>query len=283
MAREHVTVSLSGDGGDELFGGYWRYFMGSRLWRGLGPVPAPMRRAVARGIEAVSPRGWDGIFRTLAPVVPRSLRVGAPGDRMHKLAGVLGARSAEAMYLDLNSHWRAPAEVVLGGVEPLTALTDPARWARVEGVVPRMMYLDLISYLPDDILVKVDRASMAVALEARAPYLDHEVAEFAWRIPLDLKLRDGKGKWILRNLLGRYVPDALFERPKMGFGVPIDSWLRGPLRDWAEGLLDERRLRTEGYFDVAEVGRKWREHLDGSRNWQYLLWDVLMFQAWREA
>ncbi len=282
MARQHVTVSLSGDGGDELFAGYWRYFMGSRLWRGLGPLPVAMRRVVARGIQAVSPGRWEGIFRLLSPVMPRSLRVSAPGDRMHKLAGVLAAGTAESLYRDLNSHWRQPTQVVIGGSEPPTALTDRGRWARLDGIVPRMMFLDLISYLPDDILVKVDRASMAVGLESRAPFLDHEVAEFAWRIPLAMKLRNGKGKWILRQLLGRYVPATLFERPKMGFGIPIDAWLRGPLREWAEALLDERRLRQEGFFDGAEVSRKWREHLDGSRNWQYLLWDVLMFQAWRE-
>jgi len=173
--------------------------------------------------------------------------------------------------------------MTLGGTEPLTALTDHKRWAELDGLLARMMYLDLVMYLPDDILVKVDRASMGVSLESRAPFLDHGVVEFAWRIPAPLRIRDGRGKWPLRQVLRRYLPDALIDRPKMGFGVPIDHWLRGPLKEWAAALIDERRLAREGFFDPRPITRKWAEHQDGSRNWQYLLWDVLMFQAWLEA
>ena len=187
------------------------------------------------------------------------------------------------MYQEFVSHWREPAGMTLGGIEPPTALTDRERWADVDGLLARMMYLDLVMYLPDDILVKVDRASMGVSLESRAPFLDHRVVEFAWRIPSRLRVRAGRGKWPLRQLLGRYAPKGMVERPKMGFGVPIDHWLRGPLRDWAAALLDQTRLKREGFFDPEPVAKKWSEHQNGSRNWHYLLWDVLMFQAWFEA
>jgi asparagine synthase (glutamine-hydrolysing) len=199
---------------------------------------------------------------------------------VHKLAGVLGAQSPEALYLDLVSHWPKPSDVVTSGTETPTALTDPNRWARLPDFTQRMMYLDLVSYLPDDILTKVDRASMAVSLEARVPMLDHRVVEFAWRLPLEYKIKGNSGKHILRQVLYRHVPRALVERPKMGFGIPIDTWLRGPLRVWAEDLLDEGLLRRQGYLHPLPIREKWNEHLSGTRNWQYLLWDVLMFQAW---
>lgn len=281
LARQHVTVSLSGDGGDELFGGYDRYFVGDQLRRWLRPVPRIARRGLAHALRSWSPQQWDrGLGRAR---VASALGQKVTGDRLHKLASVLAADSDRAMYRDLMSHWRDAEHVTIGAAERTTVLNDPTQWPAVNALLPWMMAVDLVSYLPDDILVKVDRASMGVSLESRAPFLDHAVAEFAWALPLNAKVRGGQGKRILRTLLDRYVPRALVERPKMGFGVPLDRWLCGPLREWAAALLEPARLRREGYFRHAAVTLKWDEHQSGTRNWQYLLWDVLMFQAWLEA
>jgi asparagine synthase (glutamine-hydrolysing) len=190
--------------------------------------------------------------------------------------------SREALYLSLVSHWKAPASLIYGAKEPQTLLTDPGQWANLPEFTQRMMYLDMVTYLPDDILVKVDRASMGVGLEARVPFLDHRVVEFAWQIPLSMKIRNGQGKWLLRQLLHRYVPKALVERPKMGFGVPIDGWLRGPLREWADTLLDEKQLKDQAIFDPNPIRAIWAEHLSGRQDWHYYLWDILMFQSWLE-
>ena len=279
MARAHVTVSLSGDAGDELFGGYTRYAMAARILQ----YPKSLRKLLAGGLTSLSPLAWNRLFSALAPVLPKSMRFVLPGDKAHKLASILEAESQEVIYRRLVSTWLAPEDVVLGSKEPSTLLDDRASWAN--GVVFEhcMMFLDAMTYLPDDILVKVDRAAMGVSLETRVPFLDHRVVEFAWQLPLAMKIRDGQGKWLLREVLYKYVPKELIERPKMGFGVPIDSWLRGPLRDWAEALLDETRLHKEGFFHPRPIREKWAEHLSGRRNWQYLIWNVLMFQAWQEA
>jgi asparagine synthase (glutamine-hydrolysing) len=279
LARRHVTVALSGDGGDELFAGYNRHLWGKRVGRAVRRVPRPLRALGAGALTALSPRGWDRLYRGVAPVLPPSLRQRVPGDKMHKLAAVLPADGPLDLYRRLASHWKEPASVVPGATEPPTLLTRPGG-AALRGLTAQMMYWDLTTYLPDDILTKVDRASMAVGLEARVPLLDHRVVEFAWTVPLHMKLRDGQGKWLLRQVLYRHVPQSLVERPKMGFGIPLDAWLRGPLRGWAEDLLDEGRLRREGFLDPVPVRRLWAEHLSGRGGWQYHLWDVLMFQAW---
>lgn len=279
LARQHVTVSLSGDAGDELFCGYTRYGVASGLWQRLERLPLAARRVAARAITAIPPAGWD----SLVGWMPSDRLRNRFGDRLHKGAGVMGSTSVDALYLGLVSHWPDPARIVADGREPPTRLTGARPDLPGLDPVERMMALDLMTYLPDDILTKVDRASMAVSLESRVPMLDHRVVEFAWRLPHSLKQRDGVGKWVLREVLYRHVPRELIDRPKMGFGVPIDSWLRGPLRDWVEALIDESRLRREGFLEPAPIRALWGEHLSGRRNWAYLLWDVLMFQAWLET
>ncbi len=283
LARQHVTVSLSGDGGDELFGGYPRYSIAKAMWNSVRWVPHPMRNLLGRLLESPSPGQWDSALERLRFALPKGVRTNASGDRVHKMAGYLRAPNRDEMYLGLVSQWQSPEDIVIGGSEPPTPLTSDGSGRSSWNLLTRLMYLDLISYLPDDILVKVDRATMAVSLESRAPFLDHRVVEFALGLPLDMKIRDGESKWILRRVLEKYVPSRLFERPKMGFGIPIDSWLRGPLKEWAGDLLSPARLEREGYLRPEEITRKWNEHQAGTRNWHYQLWTVLMFQAWLEA
>lgn len=283
LTRRHVTVSLSGDGGDELFCGYDRYSWGRTIWQRLGWLPAWLKKGLQRLLLSLSPAGWDALFTGAARALPGSWQSARPGDRIHKLAEALDSSHPEELYHWLVSHWRDPRSLVLGiDREAPTAFTDHGESPRGLDFIQRMQFLDLTNYLPDDILTKVDRASMAVALEARVPLLDHRVVELAWRLPPDFLYRQGQGKWILRRILDRHVPAQLVERPKMGFGIPLESWLRGPLREWAEDLLSPERLKREGYLNPEPVRLKWREHLSGKRNWQYLLWDVLVWESWLE-
>ena len=277
LAREHVTVALSGDGGDELFGGYSRYPLAMRAWPRLTQVPYSMRRATRAMVTAVGAGTWN---RALGPTgfVAR----GVTGDRIHKLATLIDTRTFPDFYFHLVSAWRRPQDVLPGVMERETAIRAPFDAGR-GGLLADMMFRDQVSYLPDDILVKVDRAAMAASLETRAPFLDHRVAEYAWKLPANCWQRDGRGKWIVRQVLDRYVPRQLIDRPKQGFGVPIAEWLRGPLRDWADDLLSPEALRRDGIFRAEPVLQTWKEHRDVTRNWASSLWHLLMFQAWRRG
>lgn len=267
LAREHVTVSLSGDGGDELFGGYSRYGRTQRMWNSTGWVPYGLRKMISRISSNIASLPMNAKFST----------------KFFFLSEILSAEDMQRLYMRLMSQWEYPEQFVIHGSEPSTLLTNPENLPANLKPIEKMMYIDLMTYLPDDILAKLDRASMGVSLEARAPFIDdHRVVEFAWRLPLEMKWRDGQGKWILRKILKRYVPEELTDRPKMGFGVPIDTWLRGPLREWAEELLNEKRMKEEGYLHPDLVQKRWQEHKNNQKNWQYPLWNVLMFQAWLE-
>lgn len=273
IARRDVTVSLSGDAGDELFAGYHRHQWIPRIWSRARKVPVPVRRAVAGGLRRVPAGQWKGLSR----VVGDSPRLAA--NKATKLAELLPLATAPAMYDSVTAHWPDADALVLGDTD---SHGTPDPWPALS-LQSQLTFADFRGYLPDDILVKVDRASMSVGLEARVPFLDHHLVELAARIPDDRKVRDGQGKWVLRQVLDRYVPRALVERPKAGFGVPVGEWLRGPLRPWAEELLAPDRLAGEGWLDPALVARRWEEHQDGRRDRTYQLWDVLMFEAWLEA
>lgn len=276
LARRSVTVALSGDGGDELFAGYNRYVWVPAIWRQLARVPLPARRAAANLGAAVPVGTCDAVARLL----PERRRPRMLGLKVAKVLGVADAGDEYEVYHRLVSHWQRPEQLVPGAVEPPTLHTDPTRWPQTAGIVEHMAALDAVTYLPDDVLAKVDRATMSVSLEARVPLLDRDLVEFAAGLPLGMKIRDGVSKWPLRELLARYVPRSVFERPKSGFGVPIEDWIRGPLRPWAEAhLLGDA---TRAFLDVDLVRRTWEAHLRGRANHAYELWDVLMFSVWAE-
>ena len=282
MTRKHVTVSLSGDAGDELFGGYSRYSIAQQLWGNINRFPLKLRYWGGGALKALKAEHWNKVLERIQYFFPERWHRANLGDKIHKGAAILDSNSLDELYLRLISNWDVPSSIVIGGHEPRTHLTaEIPHFPALDGI-ERMMALDTITYLPGDILAKVDRAAMGVSLETRIPFLDHRLLEFAWSLPLSIKIRNDNGKWILRQVLKKYIPNELIERPKMGFGLPIDSWLRGPLRDWGESLLSESRLRNEGFFNPAPIRKKWEEHLSSDRNWQYPLWDVLMFQAWLE-
>jgi asparagine synthase (glutamine-hydrolysing) len=290
-ARLQVKVALSGDAGDELFGGYNRYFWGPRIWSKLAWLPYPARLALGAAIRAIPPSNWDALIQPFNALVPESRKFSSAGDRVHKLAArLVTVRNLDELYKSLVSEWQDPARVVKGSVcvlgaqllEPESKLSDPLPSFGVEHPQLRMMYRDCISYLPDDILCKVDRAAMSVSLETRMPFLDHRVVELAWQLPMNMKIRDGQGKWALRQVLYKYVPKELIDRPKAGFAIPIGQWLRGPLREWAEELINEKRLEVEGYFYSKPIREKWTQHLSGRYDHTPSLWTVLMFQSWLE-
>ena len=278
FAKKQVKVALSGDGGDELFCGYNRYIMYQKFLTAFNLMPSNLRKSLAFVIQSISPKNLNNISKFF----PGIRQYSAFGDKMHKFANILKVKSLDEIYNVLTSHWLNPNEVVINSKEPGTLLTEFKPELRGLNSEQQMMVLDLITYLPNDILVKIDRAAMASSLETRAPFLNHKLLEYVWKIPQSLKLRNGHGKWILKKILNQYVPKNLTERPKMGFGIPIDIWLRGPLRDWAENLLNEKKLQKEGFFNPRLVRDKWSEHLSGNRNLHTNLWDILMFQAWAD-
>jgi asparagine synthase (glutamine-hydrolysing) len=278
LAKQSVKVSLSGDGGDELFSGYNRYELTAKLWKKLSIMPVSARKLLAKFIASTPPSTFD----KLSGIIPGTKGYASLGDKLHKGAKVLASENFHQLYLGLISQISNPSEWVKHADESSTKLIGNLKLFSEFNDVEQMMLLDTLSYLPDDILVKLDRATMGASLEGRVPFLDHRIIEFAWAMPLDFKLRNGQTKWILRELLYRYVPRELIERPKMGFGIPIGDWLRGPLREWAETLLSEDRLIREGYFHPNIIRTKWAEHLSGNKNLQSQLWTVLMFQSWLE-
>jgi asparagine synthase (glutamine-hydrolysing) len=268
LARRQVKVALSGDAGDEMFGGYHHYLLAARIGLLMSTLPVSARRSFAKIIRSISPASLNGL---------RFLGLRLVGDRMHKAADVLECNDLDDVYARLTTHWwKQP--VVVGG--ECGDRATQARGSASLGNLHKMMLFDTTNYLPNDILVKVDRAAMSVGLETRIPMLDHRIFEFAWRLPERWKIRGRDTKWILKRILHRHLPKGLVDRPKMGFAVPLASWLRGPLREWAESLLDEHSMRDDGYLDAAEVSRRWNEHISGIRNWHYEIWNVLMFQAW---
>ncbi|MCO5397488.1 asparagine synthase (glutamine-hydrolyzing) [Ralstonia soli] len=276
LTRQHVTVSLSGDGGDELFAGYPRYQMTESLWRRVSRQPKALRRSVAAGLACLPARDWDRILS----VMPARLRNRVNGHQVHRAAQLMTSSTLAEMYVRLRSQWQPEDSVVLGSTRP--EVFAP-RWRDDEDPILAMRQWDLNQYLPDDLLVKADRATMSVSLEARAPMLDHRLVELAVALPRHALVRDGVGKWVLRRVLDRYVPRNLIERPKVGFSIPLAQWLRGPLRDWAESLLDPATLNRQGFLDAKKITEMWQQHVGGLYDRNLSLWNVLMFQAWLAA
>ena len=280
LAKQHVTVSLSGDGGDELFAGYNRHLQAPKLWQKLDKLPHSLRRGAGTIMGVPGADRWDKLYSALAPVLPKRLQMAMPGYKIDKLAGLLSARSQAEIYQRLVSHFYSPTQLVLNSKEP-SSLLDQGLFSPLSGA-EWLMAMDSVTYMSDDILTKVDRASMALSLESRVPFLDHRLVEFAWSLPLEMKLKQGQGKWILRQVLNRYVPETMMARPKQGFSIPLDMWLRTELKDWGAELLQPSKIEQQGFLNSAMVAQMWQQHQSGQRNWKYQLWDILMWQAWLE-
>jgi len=281
MTKKHVTVGLSGDAGDEIFSGYNRYVLTEKYWNKMEKTPYILRLIMSKGIEKFSPNQINKMFlatQGLFSVKHQQVNI---GEKLHKASIALKAKTSDDLYLSMISRWQNPEDLVLG-VGQQDTVVENLTYPEEDNIIHKMMETDMVTYLPDDILCKVDRASMFVGLESRAPFLDDKVVEFAWSLPFEYKIKNGVGKSILRDVLYRHIPKSLVDRPKMGFGVPISDWLRGPLKGWASDLLDENRLNKEGFFNAKLIQEKWLEHQHGVHNWQYQLWPVLMFQLWLE-
>ncbi|MGE4170307.1 MAG: asparagine synthase (glutamine-hydrolyzing) [Candidatus Margulisiibacteriota bacterium] len=283
LAKKHVTISLSGDGGDEIFCGYNRYTFTKNFWKSISRIPMPIRSLSKSMILGIPPQVFDTTLKLLTPFLPGSLQMSSPGHKLHKGAQILNSRSIEGVYQQLIRQWSANETTVLGldaSTPPPDRIHDLVECFPDLDPISKLMCVDTLTYLPDDIMVKVDRAAMAVSLESRAPFLDHTIIEFAQSLPLSMKYKDGQSKWLLREILYQHVPKHLIERPKMGFSIPLGNWLRGPLKEWANSILDPAILKRQGYLNTDLIQQKWQDHLSGKHNWAYCLWTVLMFQLW---
>jgi asparagine synthase (glutamine-hydrolysing) len=283
LAKRHVKVCLSGDGADCLFGGVELYATASQILRETGWIPYIARLLAAHTLKRVPPYFAYPILRVGCYLKKDAWKNIDPAHIQQRMAAVLPYKSREALYLELTSHCKRPDEIVLEAKEPKTVFTDPSQWVGLRDYEHHMMYIGQRSWIPDGTLVMADRAAMGASLETRAPLMDHRIVEFIWSLPLSMKIRNDNKKWILRQVLYRYIPKEIVERPKMGFDVPVRDWLRGPLKEWAESLLDEKRIREEGFLNPAPIREKWIAHLEGKHDWSSNLWDVLMFQNWLEA
>ena len=283
LTRQHVKVSLSGDGGDELFGGYNRYAWTRKIWNKMKWLPLSARKLIGRIIASQPESRWNSLYHIVSAALPQTLRLRQAGVKIHKLGEIIQEQSPDLIYRSLVSQWKSPGEIIPGSKENETFLTKELGGISERDIEQRMMFLDGLTYLPDDLLVKVDRAAMGTSLETRIPFLDHRVVELAWRLPLEMKIKSGVGKKPIRKILENHLPRELFDRPKMGFAIPVGDWLRGSLRDWAEDLLSEKQLGDSNVFDVSKIRRVWARHLTEGSGLAYQLWTVLIYQSWREA